>query len=88
MDGKQMADRKIRPIRKLLVAKLPLEHAHNIYLARTYAYVAGGKQGAEIGHHAIPASGRSTRRSCEAGSYPKPPRLAQARRRSGPRIHC
>ncbi|MBI3461480.1 MAG: hypothetical protein HY000_00240 [Planctomycetes bacterium] len=29
-------------------AQLPLPEAHNIYLARTYAYVAGGKQGLVI----------------------------------------
>src|SRR5262249_39982363 len=28
-----------------LVSKLPLPEAHNIYLARTYAYVAGGRAG-------------------------------------------
>src|SRR5262249_3701038 len=30
------------------VGDLPLEEAHNIYLARTYAYVAAGKQGLVI----------------------------------------
>src|SRR5205807_9764711 len=29
-------------------AKLPMEDARNIYLARTYAYVAAGKQGVAI----------------------------------------
>jgi hypothetical protein len=32
----------------LLVAELPLAEAHNIYLARTYAYVAAGSQGLVI----------------------------------------
>jgi hypothetical protein len=32
----------------LLVAALPLPEAHNVYLARTYAYVAAGSQGLVI----------------------------------------
>ena len=37
------------PIRAWFQARrLPLEDARNIYVARTYAYVAGGKQGLVI----------------------------------------
>jgi hypothetical protein len=36
------------PVAPELKATLPLEDAHNIYLARTYAYVAGGHQGLVI----------------------------------------
>ncbi len=31
-----------------LIHEVPLEHAHNIYVARTYAYVAAGKNGLAI----------------------------------------
>ncbi len=31
-----------------VITKLPIEHAHNLYLARTYAYVAAGPQGLVI----------------------------------------
>jgi hypothetical protein len=34
--------------RPVLVHALPMEHAHSIYLARTYAYVAAGKEGLAI----------------------------------------
>src|SRR5262249_6814875 len=33
---------------KLLPARVPLEDARNLYVARTYAYVAGGRQGLVI----------------------------------------
>ncbi|HVS33753.1 MAG TPA: hypothetical protein VMS98_20120 [Thermoanaerobaculia bacterium] len=36
------------PTRPRLTASLPLEEARNVYVARTYAYVAGGKQGVII----------------------------------------
>ena len=36
------------PLRPAPVTALPMREAHNIYVARTYAYVAAGKQGLVI----------------------------------------
>ena len=43
-DGLKVLDVTI-PSEPRLTAMLPLEHSHNLYVARTYAYVAGGSSG-------------------------------------------
>ena len=43
-DGLKVLDVTV-PSEPRLTASLPLEHSHNLYVARTYAYIAGGTSG-------------------------------------------
>ena len=48
-DGFHVVDvTRLDDMRRVKEASIPLEEARNIYLARTYAYIAGGKQGLVI----------------------------------------
>jgi hypothetical protein len=46
LDIKELQSKNI--VRRVESASIPIPHAHDIYLARTYAYVAGGEEGIAI----------------------------------------